>query len=236
MFSILDWITVIIFFGMILLYTWRGFMRSAVGILKFVGAFFLAKIFGPMLGGLISLHVIGPAVYAWIEQKVAEMVGGISDSMNLGALFEEGSDFSALLTRFGAEEQLDSLKAQYGETVDATKNAISEMVRDFASPWVDRLSNAIGTVIVFVIALIVLILLSKILIALIHRVQVVKRIDRILGAILGILAGGATIFGICYVLNLVTGVLSFFGDAADGLLSAIDGSTLFNWIYHFIMG
>ena len=236
MFTVLDTITLIVFVGMILLFTLRGFLRSAVGILKFVGAFFLAKIFGPMLGGLISLHVIGPAVYAWIEEKVAEMVGGISDTMNLGALFEEGSGFADLLTRFGASDQLESLKTEYGNTLDATKTAISDMVRSFASPWVDRISNVIATVLIFVAALFVLILLTKILKSLIDRATVARRIDRILGAVLGLVTGGTAIFVFCYALSLIIAVLSFFGNAADGMIATIDGSMIFKWIYHFIIG
>ena len=236
MFTVLDTITLIVFVGMILLFTLRGFLRSAVGILKFVGAFLIAKILGPVLGGLISLHVIGPVVYAWIEAKVAEMVGGISDSMNLGALFEEGSGFADLLIRFGASDKLEALKAEYGNTLDATRTAITDMVRDFAAPWVDRISNAIATVLVFVVALIVLILLSKVLKSLIDRVTVARRIDRILGAVLGLVSGGTAIFVFCYVLGLIVGLLSFFGDAADGMIATIDGSLIFGWIYHLILG
>lgn len=236
MFTTLDTVTLIVFVGMILLFTLRGFLRSAVGILKFVGAFFIAKIFGPMLGGLISLHVIGPAVYAWIEEKVAEMVGGISETMNLSALFEKGSGFADLLTRFGASDQLETLKTEYGNTLTATKTAISDMVRSFASPWVERISNVIATILIFVAALFVLILLTKILKSLIDRVTVARRIDRILGALLGLVSGGTAIFVLCYAISLLVGLLSFFGNAADGILASVEGSMIFKWIYHFIIG
>jgi hypothetical protein len=156
--------------------------------------------------------------------------------MNLSALFEEGSGFADLLTRFGASDQLEALKTEYGNTLTATKTAISDMVRSFASPWVDRISNVIATILIFVAALFVLILLTKILKSLIDRVTVARRIDHILGALLGLVSGGTAIFVLCYAISLLVGLLSFFGNAADGILASVEGSMIFKWIYHFIIG
>lgn len=234
-FGVLDWIIVVAFLASVLICTLRGFVKSIAGVARIFGAFLLAKIFGPLLGRLISLHVIGPKVYAWIEEKVTAMVGGVSDAMNLDALFEEGSEFSTLLNRFGASEQLGELEAEYGNTVEATTETLSEMVRSFATPWVDRLSTAIACVLVFIVSFVVLWLLTKLFVFLIERIRVLKRTNRILGLVLGLVAGVYAVIGVCYAVSLLSGILAFFGSASDGLLASVDASMLFRHIYGFVI-
>lgn len=236
-FGILDWIAVVVFLAAVLICTIRGFVRSVAGIVKIVGAFLLAKILGPLLGKLISLYVIGPKVYEWLEARVSEMVGGAADTLNLSALFrEESGEFAALLNRFGASGEMDALEKTYGDTVEATTETLSEMVRSFASPWVDRLSVAIGCVLVFIAAFLLLMLVTKLIIFIVERIDVLNGMNHFFGFLLGLVGGAFAIVAVCYCLNLLTGALAFVGSSSDAILEELGASVLFGHIYRFVMG
>lgn len=232
-----DILILALFVGAVVLCTWRGFVKSLSGIARLVCAFLLAKVFSPMLGAVLSEKWIGPKVYGWLENKVAEMIGGIENAANLDALFhEETSGFAALLQRFGASDQLEELEMKYGEGVAATQEKISEMVRSFAEPWVNRFSVAIAAVLIFVVSFLVLLLLIKLLAVLIDRINVLNRTNRILGCILGVVLGLCGVVAACYVCNLGIGLLTLFGASTESLTDAVDSSVLFGWVYRLVFG
>lgn len=230
--GVLDYVTLAVFVLAVLICTVRGFLKSVAGIARVVGAFFLAKIFGSLLGGVIARYVVGPPVYEWLELQVSELVGE-----NLSELFEENAEaFEALLRRFGAAERYESLRDAYGEGVAATEESVSTFVKDFATPWVERLSVAIGCVIVFIAAFIVIFFLTKLLIYIVERIDILKRTNHLLGLLLGVIAGAYAVVGVCYAVNLLLGGLAFIGSSSAPILTSLESSLIFRPIYLFVMG
>lgn len=232
MFFIPDIAVALLFLVAVIVCTARGFVKSVAGIVRIVGAFLLAKLFGGLLGKLLALHVIGPAVYDWLEAEVSALAGE-----SLSALFSEnGEAFRTLLVRFDASEQLDALRAAYGEGTEAVESTVSTLVRDFATPWVERLSTAIGCVIVFVVAFVLIFFLTKLLIYIVERVDILNRTNHALGFLLGIVAGIYAVIALCYAVNLIASVLAFAGSSAVPILTVINSSAVFRPIYEFVMG
>ena len=234
-FSVLDWITLVVILGSVLYCTLRGFAKSIIGALKLVGAFLLAKIFGPIFGAGLAENVFGPKVYRFIEEKIAGMIGGLSDSMNLSALFDaESNDFVALLNRFGAGEKVAELEEAYGQQLSATQASLTEMVKSFASPWVERFSTAVASILVFVVAFIGLWFVAKLLVALVEHFAVLGKINRILGAVLGLVVGLALIGGACYLYSVIDGIMAMSGSGGN-FMEKIDASVIFSKIYYFVL-
>ena len=230
--GLFDYISIAVFVLAVLICTIRGFIKSIAGIARIVGAFFLAKIFGSLLGRLIATAIVGPAVYEWLEARVGELVGE-----NLSELFTENAEaLRALLGRFGAADRFESLRDSYGESVEATEEAVSLFVKDFATPWVERLSAAIGCVIVFIVAFIVIFFLTKLLLFIVERIELLNRTDHLLGFLLGLVGGVYSVIAVCYLVNLLCGALAFVGSSADPLLSSVESSMLFEKVYRFVMG
>ena len=233
--SVLDWITIAVVLGSVLYCTLRGFAKSIIGALKLVGAFLLAKIFGPVFGAGLAENVFGPKVYGFIEGKIAAMIGGISDSMNLSALFDaESNDFVALLNRFGAGDKVAELEEAYGQQLNATQASLTEMVKSFASPWVERFSLAVASILVFIVAFIVLWFVAKLLVALVEHFNILGKINRILGAVLGLVVGLALIGGVCYLYSVIDGILAM-SDGGANFIDKIDSSVIFSKIYYFVL-
>ena len=237
MFGALDVIVLVLFMGAVLLCTWRGFVKSLSGLIRFVAAFLLAKIFSPMLGSVIAERLIGPRVYSWLEGRVMDMLEGLESSESLGSLFTEGgSDFANLLKQFGSSDQLESLKTQYGNDVAASEESVSEMVRSFSEPWVERLSTALAAVLIFLVAFIVLWVLIKIFGFLISKIEVLDRMNHILGFLVGVAVGVCAVLAMCYVCNLYISCLTLFEQSTESVQTAVDSSLIFGHLYRFIFG
>lgn len=236
MFGFWDIAVITVFAAAVLICAVRGFVKSLAGIARLVGAFLLAKLFCPVLGKIISENMIGPRVYSWLREKVAAMLGGLESSAGLNTLFEENSEFSELLNRFGASEEFETLKLQYGEGVAATEESLSELVRSFAAPWVDRFSTAVAAVLIFVVAFLLLFLLTKLLVFLVERIDILNRTNRFLGLLLGLVAGVCCVVGLCYLSDLLAGFLALTGGSAETVTDAVETSAVFGHIYRFVMG
>lgn len=233
--SPLDLITLGVILGAIALCAIRGFAKSIIGAVKLVGAFIIAKIFGPVLGNVFAEKVFGPKVYGFLEEKIADMIGGISDSMNFSELFsDESNGFVALLNRFGAGDKVAELEAQYGEQLNASKESLSEMVKSFATPFVERFSLALACVLIFIAAFIGLWFVAKLLIAIVDAFPALGKVNHILGAVLGLVIGLALVGGACYLYNVLGGILALM-DVGDSFAEKIEASLLFRKIYEFVL-
>lgn len=237
MFGAYDWIILLIFLGTVLCCTLRGFVKSLTGIIRFALALLITKLLSPPLASVLSEKLIGPRVYPKLEAEVSEMIDSAEEAVGLDSLFSgENSDFSELINQYGGSEQLEVLESQYGEGVAATEESISEMVRSFASPWVDTFSMALAAIIVFVASFVVIFLVTLIFSALIRSIKVLKRTDHILGAVLGVVTGICGIVAFCYVCSFCISFCTILEISPEPMTTAIDTSAMFGHVYRFVTG
>lgn len=234
-FNYLDWFFVAAVVLSIVFAALRGFVKSISGVVRVLGAFLIAKILGPLLGKLIASHLIGPKVYSGITDKISEMFAGVEGKLSYETLVSENPEFAALLNRFDAGESFSALLEQQGASLESSSEALTEMVISSATPWVERISLVIAYVIVFVVAFLLLLLTMKLIEKLTKKINVLKRTDHILGAVLGIVEGVYFVVGVAFVLELFLGILSSSGLVIDELRTTVDQSMLFGWFYRLAL-
>lgn len=193
----------------------------------------ISKLCGPLLGNLIFRYLVTPQLYEWMEEQLLGFLDGVPD---LSALFAENGEFEQLLHRFGAMHLYESLKARYGNVTAGSEESVAELIESVAAPWAERLSDAIGAVIVFVLAFLVLGLLLRCVIACVERAEVLNVIDRFFGFLLGLISGAYSTVVFCYVVYFVLGVLLFLGRSPEILVRMIDESAFFGRLYAFVTG
>lgn len=182
--------------------TVRGFVKSIVQLVSVAVSLFAAW------------HFTAP-VALWLEEKVfseritervAETVRGLAAKGNelfdLTRLFEDmPADFTALLTRYGADA--DTLAASYGTLGEVSAETADKMAHTIAEPVVTGLANVCGFILVFVAAMLACGLIGLVL-DLIVKLPVLRSANRLLGFLLGV------------VCALVMGWL--FAEAAENLM------------------
>ena len=154
---------------------------------------------------------------------------------NFSELFaDESNGFVALLNRFGAGDKVAELEAQYGAQLSASQESLTEMVKSFASPFVERFSLALACVLIFIAAFIGLWFVAKLLVAIVDAFPALGKTNHILGAVLGLVIGLAIVGGVCYLYSVLGGILALL-DVGDGFTEKIEASLLFRKIYEFVL-
>ena len=158
----------------------RGFVRTAVHFLRFLAAFALSSALSKPLGTLIKEKWLGEKFYGILQNAVGESfdgeIGTMTDSVPTG--------LRALLETFGFDLN--------GAANDAAAEG-ERMLESFISTVSDKLANiasvAIAFVGIFVVSLLLLALAAKILTFLVEKIPLVRKLNRILGFVLGLLIG-----------------------------------------------
>ena len=233
MFGVLDIVLILIFVGSILLALLQGFAKSVAGAVRFGGALLLAKIFSPILGGFFHEHWIGPRVRSWLEEKLSQVLAEVGESVTFDQLFAEGNSFSSALAQLGDAEEIEALQEKFHDGVSVTKETVGEMVGSVSDACSMRFSVILAAVLIFIISFVLLVLLTTLLIAVVKRVSLLKKVDRTLGALFGIVLGASNIVSLCVLCHLIAGMIVLFGGSSESLLEPINASMLAGPIYRF---
>ena len=233
-FTFLDWFLLIAIVGTIVYCAVRGFIKSLSGTIRILGAFLLARIFGPMLGKLLASHWIGPRVYEWVDAKMLELFGNLENSLDFGSLYTENADFAALIDRFNAYDKYSEFLESAAVESNSTREELTELVISSITPWVERVSVVISYIIVFIIAFFALFFITKLMAFVVKRIDVLNRTDHMLGAALGVFSGIYTVIGVCIAIETLIGLLVMNSIDAAGLQTVVENSMLFSPIYRLV--
>ncbi len=176
----------------------RGFVKTALHLLRFLGAFLLSCVFSKPLGTLIKDKWLGAKFYDIVWKAVSESFDGstgtLTDSVPAG--------LRALLETFGFDVN------------GAASEAASEgemMLESFATTVSDKLASiasvALAFVGIFIVSLLLLAIFAKFLTFLIEKIPLVRGLNRILGFGIGLLIG---VFTAWTVAQLVVFILTTF--------------------------
>jgi uncharacterized membrane protein required for colicin V production len=174
----------------------RGFIRSVFGALKAVIAAILTYMFAPKVSSTLLDRVFSDRVYSFVYRKLVSLGEEGTQTFDLAAILQKIPDsIRILLNNFHVD--LNAIVDKYGAIGDAGEEELMEVASSISTPVAGFLSNALGYTITFVVASALLALLALIL-SQIADLPVIKKCDRFLGLLLGVL--GAIFYSSLYIL------------------------------------
>lgn len=220
---ILDLIVVAIIVIAILISRKRGFVRTAVELVGFVLAVYLAFSVGPMLSETTYDKAVKPAVTETIESTLNDTINTTTENISNAVWDAMPSFVSKNADKFGVSE--NSLSENFNLTSEESiaKTAENISAKVVAPVVVKALSIVYGLIIFIIVAV-----LAKILAKPINKlfsISFIGSINKLLGSILG--AGKGVIFAVIFC-AVISSIVVF---TKSGFLiftrESIEASTLF---------
>lgn len=218
-----------------------GFITTLFDAGKLIASIILAAIFKTNLSQYIMNTDIFENAKNSVTQTLTEAISGIGENISVQEMllaFEENNPtLVKLITGFGGsmEEISNRLK---NAVIDGSNNVTELAAEYIIEPAASVCSDVISFAIIFVVAFILLCIAQKLL-NLIFKLPLLKQINKLAGALLGVICAflyvsvfcfvitsiieSSALFGIELPANLIedTYVFSFFSD--NGLISLIKG-------------
>ncbi|MBQ9131282.1 MAG: CvpA family protein [Clostridia bacterium] len=210
---ILDIIFVLIAALIILISTKRGFVANLIRSCKWILAFVAAYLFGPKLGDLLEQLFFGKLIRGFVYDKVNSIYLSAAESFGADQVAEKLPSF--LMTE-EVKGKLDNLSGTGEELVNSITDTVS-------APVSNLISNVLGYIGVFLIALVVLWIAVNLLNGIFEKLTLLGTVDRILGFVWGTVLSCLLLFMIASVLKVFlstsaiyqdTWIVKFFGDSA----------------------
>lgn len=211
-----DLILIAFFVVIVLIYMKKGFIKSVWGVVRAVASVAAAWLFGKQVGEWFYNQFIHNAISKATKDAIAPLVQKVNDSFNLSDLFSKIPDeFRTLVERSGAD--LSGLKSVFGKLTEASENQFDSLADKISEPIAHTVSNAVGYVLVFFIAFI-LMSIAFVVIDGISKLPLIKEVNKTLGAAFGAVCGIIYLWVICMVLSL------FVESSAAGATGELVGS------------
>ncbi len=168
----------------VVIFTLRGFLKSVIHFFKTLLAFVAAYFLGSRLGAFISETWLASPVRNFVYDKLYAVYSETLGNFNAE---EAASALPGFLMTDEVREKLAAAEGSGEELVGSMADAI-------ATPISSLFSNIIGYVVVFVVALVGLWLLAKFLTRVAEHVKLLDRLNKILGATLGLIVAFCVLF------------------------------------------
>ncbi len=224
---LLDIFFVLIFAIIVIFSVERGFVRSVWSTVTVVGAFIAAYIFGPLLGNWICDTFILNSVTEYAFEVVERLISEQSGQYNLSQLFETlPEEFVQLIENCGAD--IDQLASDFSAALTIPKEGLYGFAESVALPISKTISNAIGVILIFIVATISLCLIGYLVKAIV-KLPLIHQVNGFLGLILGIIEG----FVIVWVLCVAIGIFAERGFMDPASVKVIDSLTDGSYIFRF---
>ncbi len=223
---ILDAFVILIIFIFIFLSAKKGFVRTLIEVVGFVAAIAIAFSLSTPVAGFIYDKTIDPAVDKTIQSAVDE--GNESVNTAVDALWNKMPGFLTGSNFFNLSK--DNVLESVNNGVSANATELSHTIsNNFLKPVVTRtISTLISVILVFALLLLVKFLAKHI--NKLFNISVVGKINKTLGAILGIFKGVSIAIVFCMVISLI---LSF---TKNGFLFFTYDAIESSYIFKFLIG
>ena len=191
----------------------RGFIANLVHSCRWILSFVAAYLFGPSLGGILNSAFIGNAVRGFVYGRVDALYQSASESFGAEQIAEK---LPAFLLTDKVRAELDGMQGSGTELV----NSVTDTV---ATPIATLISNILGYIGVFLIALLVLWFAVKLVNGLLDKITLLGAVNHVLGCVWGILLASLLLFMLSSAVKLFLGgtewyqstvIVKFFGDSA----------------------
>ncbi len=204
----------------------RGFVRTAVHLLRFVGAFILACVFSKPIGAWIKEQWLGEKFYDIVWNAVSESFNGSADGM----VDAVPSGLRALLETFGFD---------VGGAANDAVLAGESMLESFTVSISDRLAGiasvALAFVGIFVLSLLGLILVAKILTVLVEKIPFVRGLNRVLGFGAGLLIGVFTAWTVSQFIVFILATFTSIDYSQAVILNFFHDISPLRWILQLMV-
>lgn len=198
---ILDVFLILLYIFVIIVCAYRGFVKSVWSTVTVIGALILAYIFGPSLSEWVYDAFVYDCVSSYTYETVESIIEEKSDGYDVSDLLETAPDeFLNLLEHCGAD--LEEIKSTLSSSVTVSKDELYELAGTIALPVSGTISNLIGFVSIFLGAVIIISLLGFVL-RLIVKVPIIRSINSLLGAVLGVAEGFIIVWIVCLIIGLL---------------------------------
>lgn len=159
----------------------RGFVKMAFHLFRFVIAFVLSSCFAKPIGVLLKEKWLGDKFYNTIYEALNSVKGEITGGESIANALPSG--IRTLLETFGVDVTAEANQALAGEqTLESISINLSDKLASFVG-------GAIGFVAVFLLSLLVLAIFSGILTAIVDKLPLIGKLNKLLGFVFGTLIG-----------------------------------------------
>ena len=226
----LDVSLLIIIVATILSCWFKGFIRSIFGLAKSLLCMVMAYLFGPMVSSWIAERWIGGRVTQFVYDRLLSMFDAGAESFDLTQVqLKLPSWLNFILEKMGLD--VTTLAGDFAHQTEADADGLWQLSSTLARPVTNLLSDLIGYVAVFLIAMLLFSLIASVLVK-IANLPVLRKIDRALGLVLGI--GCALIYAAVYTF-LMYAVMNLAEAGFDGFSfqEAFEKTLLFKYCFNY---
>jgi len=220
----------------------KGFIKTAFGLGIIVASLIMSSAFSPMLSSYMRTTKQYISFTESINNNIADTfqksVGQDSEKTDAGSTQdvitenseEEKTTFDKVLSSVGVDLDFHKLENDYNEALSSgAKNAAEALDEMVVQPIAKLLCDALCFVAVFVVSVIALHLLMLVL-ELLFKLPLLKGVNKVSGALCGVLLGLLKVFAFCTVFQIV---LPYIKNQDIGLTLDIAEKT---YIYSFFFG
>ena len=223
---LIDLILILTFALTILFYTYKGFVKSCLGLCKYIIAFLVARLLAPVLSQIIfdsfMYNSINKSVYNWMS-KIA------SNAETQLSIQEFISKFPEFITKLieSMGVSLNSL-IENSQSSLLTDEVLINISTSLSTAIAEFLSTAVAYVSIFILSAIILTFIIFILDK-ICKLPVLKQLNRTLGCVFGIICAIVNTMLVCAIITIILNIIGV--EHPDLIPEIISEKTV---VYHFI--
>ena len=206
---VIDISYLVVALGVIILFASRGFFSSVFYFGRYIAAAVITYSFGPLLSGFLY----DKWIFRWIATPVAQRVENFLNN-TVGSVDIEGLlDSLPVLVQKMADTE--ALSEKYGTAVGNFGTVAEEFSASVSAPLASLISNVLAYVSIFFLSILLLKLVFFLLNKFFESVPVLNTINRIFGALLGVLAAFLLRAGITWLLGVLISLFTTSGHLAS---------------------
>lgn len=210
-------------------YTKNGFVGTVIKIGQNWMSLFVSLVLGPVVSGWLDKLVLFQPISTGIKGTLIKLLETNPNGYNLNELFANLPEgFLGLLKYFNIS--IEALEAEFGSATVATENILGEIAARIAAPC----SLAIASILAHIICFIA----TKLGVAWLdlkirqRRTPFFRKVDGVMGFIVGLVLGLCAMFGIVWVTYTVFQLVIVF-DASNQIFTVYENSYIFKFMKEF---
>ena len=209
---------------LIIRYTCKGALKSIFSYIKVFLAIGIAFLLRNPVASLLNKMFMTESITDWVYNSLTATAKGVEpDGLNIVKLYQETpSFFTNILSKFGID--LTDFDAAIEALPGASEEQIAELSTNIGGSSALMLSTISAVVVVFILAIILLTVLVNLLNK-VTKLPVLNFVNKILGAVIGVLISLTVIWAVS---GIVTLVVNYVGPIAPETINQdiIDNSVI----------
>lgn len=199
---LVDAIYVLIAVIVVVIFAKRGLFESVFRFGRHIAAGLISYLVGPMVSGYICSNWIYDAVVEIVSKSMGAFLANSAESFNVASIIDS---LPFLVKQFVDTAMVEQ---EYGAFIENFDVIADDLVATVATPLSSILSNLIAYVAVYFAALLLLWMVFKVLNG-VFKLPVLKTINGLLGAVLGVVTAVLLLAELTWLLTFVLGLVGF---------------------------